>query len=134
MTEVEIRKKEFKYRGKTLEELKKLDVREFANLLRSRERRTALRQFQEIEKFVTRSKKKQEKNKRIKTHSRYLIIVPEMIGMKMQIYNGNQFVPVEIIGEMLGHRLGEFAPTRVRIKHTKAGVGATKGTKHKSKK
>ena len=57
-----------------------------------------------------------------------------MIGMKIQIYNGRNFVPVEIFGEMLGHKFGEFAPTRVRIVHSKSGVGATKGTKHKSKK
>jgi small subunit ribosomal protein S19 len=63
-----------------------------------------------------------------------LVIVPKLVGMKIQIYNGRDFVPVEITGEMLGHKLGEFAPTRARIKHTKAGVGATKGTKHKSKK
>jgi len=131
---IEIRKKEFTYRGKTLEELKKLDVREFAKLLRARERRTALRQFQEIENFVKRAKDKNSKNKKIRTHSRPIIVVPEMVGLKIQIHKGNQFVPVEITEEMLGHRLGEFAPTRSRVAHTKAGVGATKGTKHKSKK
>lgn len=131
---IEIRKKEFKYRGKTLEELKKLDVREFAKFLKSRERRTALRQFQEIEKFVKKAKDKADKNKKIKTHDRYLIVVPEMVGLKIQIHKGNQFLPIEITAEMLGHRLGEFAPTRSRVAHTKAGVGATKGTKHKSKK
>ncbi|MDP3758589.1 MAG: ribosomal protein S19 family protein, partial [Candidatus Daviesbacteria bacterium] len=40
----------------------------------------------------------------------------------------------EIIGEMIGHRLGEFALTRSKVTHTKAGVGATKGTKHQAKK
>jgi small subunit ribosomal protein S19 len=131
---MELKKKEFKYRGKTIEELKKLDVREFAKLLRSRNRRTVLRQFQEIEKFVEKAKKKNEKGKKIRTHDRYLIIVPELVGMKLQVYNGNQFIIFEVTGEMLGHRFGEFAPTRARIKHTKAGVGATKGSKHKSKK
>ena len=57
-----------------------------------------------------------------------------MIGMKIQIYNGHNFTPVEIVGEMLGHKFGEFSPTRVRIKHSKAGVGATKGSMAKSKK
>ena len=42
--------------------------------------------------------------------------------------------PIEITGNMLGHRLGEFAITRQRIKHGSAGVGATKGSKFKSKK
>lgn len=129
----EIRKKQFTYKGKTTEELKVLDVREFAKYLRSRQRRTALRQFQEIEQFVNRAKEKIAKDKKIRTHKRDLIIVPQMIGMKIQIYNGRTFVPVEIIEEMLGHKFGEFAPTRVRVKHGSAGVGATKGTKYKAK-
>ena len=127
-------KKQFTYRGKTIEELKTLEVREFARYLKSRERRTLLRQFQEIEKFINRSKEKIAKKKAVKTHDRTLIVVPAMVGMKIQIYNGNKFVPVEIIGEMLGHRFGEFAPTRARIKHGKSGVGATKGTRAKAKK
>jgi len=131
---MEIKKKQFTYRGKTLEELKTLDVREFAKLLRARQRRTVLRNFQEIEKFVNRSKVKDTKKKMIKTHDRYLVVVPEMVGMKIGIYNGQNFVPVEIIEEMLGHKLGEFALTRRKVAHSKAGVGATKGTKYKAKK
>ena len=46
---MELTKKQFTYRGKTIEELKKLDVREFAKYLTSRQRRFALRQFQRIE-------------------------------------------------------------------------------------
>ena len=127
-------RKQFTYRGKTLEELKKLDVREFAKLLKARPRRSVLRQFQEIENFVKRIKGLHENDKKIRTHKRDIIVVPEMVGMKIQIHNWNQFVPVDIIGEMLGHRLGEFAPTRSKVKHSKSGIGATKGTKHKSKK
>jgi len=131
---MEIKRKEFKFKGKTVEELKVLDVREFAKFLRSRQRRTVLRQFQEIEKFISRSKAKLAKGNRIKTHQRDLVVVPKMIGMRIQIYNGQNFVPVDIVGEMLGHKFGEFALTRARIKHGSAGVGATKGSKHKSKK
>ena len=131
---MELKKKEFTYKGKTIEELKTLSVREFASLIRSRQRRTILRNFQEVEDFVNRAKGKISKGKRVRTHKRDLIVVPEMIGMKIQVYNGNKFVPMEVKGEMLGHKFGEFAPTRTRIKHSKAGVGATKGTKHKSKK
>ena len=131
---MEIKRKKFTFKGKTVEELKILDVREFAKFLRSRQRRTVLRQFQEIEKFIKRSKAKLTKGKRIKTHQRDLVVVPQMIGMKIQIYNGQNFIPVEIVGEMLGHKFGEFSSTRGRIKHGSAGVGATKGSKHKSKK
>lgn len=122
------------YRGKSIEDLKKLDVREFAKHLKSRQRRAVLRQFQVIEDFVSRSNKKVSRNKLIKTHDRTLVIVPQMVGMKIQIYNGHEFMPIEIIKEMLGHRLGEFAPTRSKVKHGSAGIGSTKGSKSQAKK
>jgi small subunit ribosomal protein S19 len=131
---MEMRKKEFMFRGKSLEELKKLDVREFAKLIKSRQRRTALRNFQEIENFVKRALKKNEKGKKIRTHQRDLIIVPKLVGLTLQVYNGREFVSFQVTQEMLGHKFGEFSPTRAKTKHTKAGVGATKGTKSKSKK
>jgi small subunit ribosomal protein S19 len=127
-------KKQYTFRGKTIEELKNLEVREFSKYLKSRQRRTVLRQFHDIEDFVNRANKKIEKNKPIKTHKRILVIVPRMVGMKISVYNGKEFVPVEIVKEMLGHRLGEFALTRSKVKHKAAGVGATKGSRAKSKK
>ncbi|MDP2628542.1 MAG: ribosomal protein S19 family protein [Nanoarchaeota archaeon] len=129
-----VEKKQLTFRGKTIEELQKLDVRESAKYFKSRQRRAVLRQFQEIENFIKRAQVKLSKNKPIKTHFRELVIVPQMVGMKLQIYNGKTFVPVEITGEMLGHRFGEFSPTRTKVKHGSAGVGATRGTKHKAKK
>ena len=131
---MESSKKPFTYRGKSLDELKTLNVREFAKYLKSRPRRVALRQFQDIEDFVSRAKKKIENNKQIKTHKRDLIIVPNLIGLKISIYNGHEFIPVDIAKEMIGHRLGEFAPTRTKVKHSGSGVGATKGSKAKAKK
>src|SRR3989339_541040 len=131
---IEMKKKEFKFQGKELAELKSLDVREFAKLLRARPRRTILRNFQKLESFINRSKIKIQKNKNIKTHSRDLIVVPEMIGWKISIHSGNKFNPVEITGEMLGHVFGEFAPTRAKIQHSKSGVGEKKENKKKKKK
>lgn len=127
-------KKIFTFRGKTIDELKTLDVREFAKYLKSRQRRTVLRQFQELENFISRANKKIEKNKQIKTHKRHLIIVPQMIGMRISVYSGKEFFPIEIMKEMLGHRLGEFSLTRTKVKHGGAGLGATKGSKAKKKK
>ena len=132
--ETEIRKKEFTYRGLTVDELKKMDVREFSKYIKSKPRRTILRQFQQIEDFVNRSKSKISRNKPVRTHKRELVIVPEMVGMKISVHDGKSFFPVVITGEMLGHRLGEFAPTRSKVKHSKAGIGATKGSKFKAKK
>ncbi|MCK9596905.1 ribosomal protein S19 family protein [Candidatus Pacearchaeota archaeon] len=129
MTPIESTKKQATYRGKTIEELKTLGVREFAKLTKSRTRRALLRQFQEIEDFASRAKKKLENNKQIRTHKRGVIVVPQMVGMKIQIYNGHEFVPAEITTQMLGHRLGEFSLTRGKVKHGSAGLGSTKSSK-----
>lgn len=126
-------RKEFAYRGKSIEELQNLDVREFAKFVTARERRTILRQFQDLEDFLNRARKKVAKNKPVRTHKRYLVIVPEMVGMKISVHNGRKFETVNVIPEMLGHRLGEFSMTRGLVKHGTAGVGATKGTKAQSK-
>ncbi len=131
---IESTKKIFTYRGKTIEELKALDIREFSKLLKSRSRRMVLRQFNEINDFINRAKVKLEKKKAIKTHYRNLVVVPQMVGMRIQIYNGKTFIPVDIIGEMLGHRFGEFSLTRGKVKHGTAGIGATKGSKAQAKK
>lgn len=61
-------------------------------------------------------------NKTINTWFRSSIITPEMIGSTFGIHNGKTFVQREIQAEMVGHKLGEFAPTRhQRRKHGKAG-------------
>jgi small subunit ribosomal protein S19 len=130
----EYSKKQFVFRGSSLDDLKKLNVREFARLITARQRRYLLRNFQDIEKFLTRCKKKVSKNKKIRTHSRDLIIVPEMVGLNIQVYNGKTFNPIDILPEMLGHKLGEFSPGRNKVSHGKAGLGATKGSKNKAKK
>ena len=127
-----IKKKEFSYRGKSLDELKALDIREFASLLKSNEKRTVLRQSDEMQKFVLRCNDKIKKEKQIKTHIRHLVIVPKMIGLRINVYNGKTFVPVDIIPEMLGHRLGEFSVTRYKVKHGAAGVGATRSSASRS--
>jgi len=127
-------KKQFTFKGKTIEDLQKLDVREFAQFLTSNQRRSLLRNFQEVEIFVNRSKVKLNKNKLIKTHNRSLVIVPAMVEMKIAIYNGHAFVPVEITGEMLGHKLGEYSLTRARVRHVKSGTGGTKGSSVQARK
>ena len=129
-----IKSKEVFYRGKKIEELKELDVREFAKYLTTTPRRYVLRNFDVIEKFLKRCEKKSAKKKKIKTHLRGIVIVPKMIGSTIYVYNGKSYIDVLITAEMLGHRLGELAPTRAKIKHGSAGIGATKGTKSKAKK
>jgi len=125
-------KEEFTFRGKKLEELKQMDTREFAKLVKSTPRRAILRQFNEIENFIVKCQKRTEKKKQIKTHARHLVIVPKMVDYKISIHNGKGFLPIEIMGEMLGHRLGEFAVTRGKVSHGSAGIGATKSSMAKA--
>mgnify|MGYP000123257974 FL=1 len=58
--------------------------------------------------------------KPIKTWSRRSVIIPQMIGMTIAVHNGRQHVPVFVSDEMVGHKLGEFAPTRTFKGHTVA--------------
>jgi len=53
----------------------------------------------------------------IKTWSRRSTIVPELVGLTLAVHNGKKFVPVFISEDMVGHKLGEFAPTRVFYGH-----------------
>ena len=53
----------------------------------------------------------------IKTRSRRSCIVPEFVGLLFQVYNGKAFIPVSVTEDMVGHKLGEFAPTRVFCVH-----------------
>jgi small subunit ribosomal protein S19 len=54
----------------------------------------------------------------IKTWSRRSTVVPEMVGHTIAVHNGKKFIPVYITENMVGHRLGEFAPTRIFKGHT----------------
>jgi len=126
------KKKEFTYRGKTLDELKKLDIREFAALIPARERRTILRNTEVVENFLAKCRKREGKKKLIRTHDRNIIIVPEMVGKVVFVYNGREFMRVDITNDMLGHRVGEFSPTRRAVKHGSAGIGATRSSASRS--
>tara|TARA_B100000029_G_scaffold386151_1_gene381939 strand:+ start:169 stop:540 length:372 start_codon:yes stop_codon:yes gene_type:complete len=56
----------------------------------------------------------------IKTWSRKSTIIPEFVGISFLIYNGKKFIPIKISEEMVGHKLGEFSPTRQFSGHTPA--------------
>ena len=56
----------------------------------------------------------------IKTWSRKSTIIPEFVGVSFLIYNGKKFIPIKISEEMVGHKLGEFSPTRTFSGHTPA--------------
>jgi small subunit ribosomal protein S19 len=118
--------KEFFYRGKTVQEIMKLSIEDFAKLIPSRERRKVKRGFTEIEKKLLADIKSNSKD--IKTHARDMIILPEMIGKTIKVYNGKEWVQVIVEAEMLAHRLGEFALTRKQVRHSAPGIGATRSS------
>jgi small subunit ribosomal protein S19 len=74
-----------------------------------------------IQQMNTRNEKKV-----IKTWARRSMIIPDFVGHTLAIHNGNKFIPVFISENMVGHKLGEFAPTRIFRGH--AGKGASEKT------
>ena len=54
----------------------------------------------------------------IKTWSRRSTILPQFVGLTFGVYNGKKFIPVNVTEEMVGHKLGEFAPTRTFTAHS----------------
>ncbi len=117
--------KEFKYRGRTLDELQKLSVDEFARLVPARERRKIKRGFTDAEKVFLREIGKKES---VQTHCRDMVMLPSFVGKMIKVYDGKEFQIVKVEPEMLGHRLGEFAQTRRKVNHSAPGIGATRSS------
>lgn len=121
------RKKEFTMSGLTIEELQALSMEEVLPLLPARARRSMKRGIkpnqQKFWKHVDDGKSP------IKTHRRDIVILPKLVGKKVSVYNGNSWIEFEVMPEMIGHFLGEFALTRRFSKHTGPGVGATRSSK-----
>jgi small subunit ribosomal protein S19 len=76
-------------------------------------------------KKVTESNRSGDK-KMIKTYSRTSTIFPEMVGMTISVHNGKAWVPVYVTENLVGHKLGEFAPTRVFRGHAGSDKKAEK--------
>jgi len=123
--------KQFAYRGYSLEELTNLSISEFISLLPARQRRSLRRGFTPQQRILLtkiREAKKKNRKKPIKTHVRDLVILPEMVGLTIHVYNGRNFVPVEITPEKIGHYLGEFAITNKPVNHGTPGIGASRSS------
>lgn len=127
-------RKEFFYRGMGIEELQKMTMDKFISLLPSRQRRTLKKGLPpEKRKLLVKLRKAKEALKNgeqttIRTHCRDMVVLPEMVGLTVGIYDGKGFTVVEIQPEMVGHFFGEFALTRRRVKHSAPGIGATKSS------
>ena len=122
------RKKEFTYQGLPLDKLQELEFDDFISLVPSRQRRSFKRGVsREQAKLINDSN--QKPNKVLRTHRREMIIIPQFVGGKFAVYNGREFVDIDVLPEMIGLYFGELAPTRTSPTHTGPGVGATKSSK-----
>ncbi|MCC7553475.1 MAG: 30S ribosomal protein S19 [Methanobacteriaceae archaeon] len=128
-------RKEFKYRGYSLEELQEMSLDEVIKLLPARQRRSLKRGFLPRQQVVLDKLRKLKKEGNddgkpivIKTHCRDMVVLPEMVGTKFGIYNGQNFLEVEITPEMIGSYFGEFSPSRQRVQHGDPGMGATRSS------
>ena len=126
--------KKFTFRGIDLDKL--LDIgntEQFNDLLHARARRRFTKRGL-VRKHLPFLKKLRQKKKNVafgekppvvKTHLRNVIIVPEMVGSMVGVYNGKTFNLVEIKPEMIGHYTGEFSISYKPVKHGRPGIGAT---------
>lgn len=125
-------RRKFTYRGYTVDELHGMSLENFVKLVPSKERRYLMRQKYGDEGKVLLKKiqlaAEGKYNKPIRTHVREMVILPIMIGLTIHVYNGKEFVPIEIKPEMVGKRLGEFALSVKPVKHGMPGVGATRSS------
>ncbi len=126
--------REFTYRGSTFEELQAMSMDDFIRLLPSRQRRSLRRGLTRDQRIllenIRRAKETQEEGEKtvVKTHTRDMVILPEMVGVTILVHNGKEFNPVEIAPEMIGHYLGEFAITNKHVKHGSPGIGASRSS------
>ena len=131
--------KRFRYRGKSLEELLSMSIEELAKLFPARQRRSLLRGFTPAQRRLLAKIRKIRKKYAegqikklpvIKTHVRDMIVLPEMVGLTIAVYNGKEFIPVKITPWMIGHYLGEFSPTVKIVQHGEPGLKATRSSLH----
>lgn len=121
--------KSFSYKGVELEKLLSMSTEDFAKLCGARIRRKFSRGLDSkpmgLIKKMRKAKLAAAKSGKpvlVKTHLRNMIVVPEMIGSLVGIYNGKVFNTVEIKPEMVGHYLGEFSITYNPVQHGKAAT------------
>jgi small subunit ribosomal protein S19 len=126
--------KEFTYRGLTLNQLMGISMDEFINILPSRQRRSLHRGLSPDHRILlekireAKEAQKQGNTLAVRTHLRDMVILPEMVGITINIHNGKEFVGIEIKPEMIGHYMGEFAITNKPVRHGTPGIGASRSS------
>ncbi|XP_070543369.1 small ribosomal subunit protein uS19-like isoform X2 [Ptychodera flava] len=124
--------RKYLYRGVDLDQLLDMSNEQLMEMFPARIRRKLSRGLKRkplaLMKKLRKAKKEcayLEKPEVVKTHLRNMIILPEMVGSMVGVYNGKTFNQVEVKPEMIGHYLGEFSITYKPVKHGRPGIGAT---------
>ena len=127
-------KKEFTYRGYSVADLKEMplwpseesDSMSVIELLPARARRTIARGLsEENERLLDRIRR--TSGRTVRTHRRDMVILPEFVGHIFMVHDGRNHQKVQITEDMVGHKLGEFAPTRTFRGHTNKKEGLKAG-------
>lgn len=136
LSDVQVQRKrtfrKFTYRGVDLDQLLDMNNEQLMELFVCRIRRKFSRGLKRkpmaLIKKLRKKKKEAPANEKpdvVKTHLRNMVIVPEMTGSIVGVYNGKVFTQVEVKPEMIGHYLGEFSISYKPVKHGRPGIGAT---------
>jgi small subunit ribosomal protein S19 len=123
----------FTYRGHSVDELKQMSMDEFIKLLPSRQRRSLVKGLTNEQRILMehiRQVRKENGGKPVpvKSHVRDMIVIPEMLGLQLQLHSGREYVPIDIRPEMIGHFVGEFAITNQKVVHGTPGIGASRSS------
>ena len=123
--------KEFRFRGKTLDELNAMSTESLLGLLSSRARRSLNRGVSDEKRKIledARAIKEGKQEGEIKTHARDMVILPTMVGLKIGVHNGREFVSLEVKPEMIGRYLGEYVITNKKVVHGTPGIGSSRSS------
>ncbi|OLB71032.1 30S ribosomal protein S19 [archaeon 13_2_20CM_2_52_21] len=110
-----------------------MSMDEFIKLLPSRQRRSLLKGLTNEQRILmehVRQSRKENGSKPtpVKSHVRDMIVIPEMLGLTLQLHSGKEYVAIEIKPEMIGHFVGEFAITNQKVVHGTPGIGASRSS------
>ncbi len=123
--------KEFRYRGKSVEELNSMSTEALLALLPSRARRSLNGGVSDEKRKIledARAIKEGKLEGQIKTHARDMVILPTMVGLTIGVHNGREFVALEVKPEMIGRYLGEYVITNKKVVHGTPGIGASRSS------
>ena len=127
--------REFKSKGYTPEQRHRLRRDNLMPLLNARQRRSLDKRvstYMNDDKRKLREKVKLAREVKLKgqlrTHTRDMIILPDMVNLTIHVHNGKEFAQVNIKPEMIGHYLGEYAITNKRVQHGAPGVGSSRSS------